>query len=162
MLLHYFSIEFFNVCIKSVKLSENVWTKCQEVPADNRQVSIAHTDGMNFKMTISDTAGEDPNDVFEFTVTGDEATLKLFQDYFDGTPVALSDFIKMFKDDHRTIRSNKIFDANQFLSSIKLLHDSCTIISSGCYPVGCKSCNAFTSDPIDISRSDSEARKKVF
>ena len=92
-------------------MSENVWTNCQEVLADNgptHQVSIAHTDGKNFEMTISGTAVDDP-DVIEFTVTGDEATLKLFQDYFDGTPVALSDFIKMFKVDHRTFRWNKIF-----------------------------------------------------
>jgi hypothetical protein len=113
--------EFFNVCIKSVKLSENAWTKCQEVPADNRQVTIAHTDGMNFKMTISDTAGGDPDVFEEFTVTDGEANSKLFQDYFTVTPVALSDFIDLFKDDHRTIRSNKIFDANSFLSSVNYM-----------------------------------------
>ena len=94
-------------------------TTCQEVlgkvpvaKRSKRTVSIAHIDGNKFKMTISDTAGEDPNDVFEFTVTGDEANSKPFLDHFRVTPVKLSGFIKMFKDDHRTIRSNKIFDAN--------------------------------------------------
>ena len=102
------------VSFKSVKLSENVLTKCEEVPAGNRQVSIAHTHGIHFQMTISDTAGGEHRVVekVDFTVTDSDANSKLFQDYFNVTAVALSDFLKMFKDDNRTIRSNKIFDAN--------------------------------------------------
>jgi hypothetical protein len=116
---------FFNVCIKSVKLSENVWTECTKIPAVERpgwQVSIAHIHGNKFKMTISDAGGKDPDNEFDFTMTGplhDKVSedVKLFQEHLNVTPVALSVFINYFTHQdgnhhHHIIRSNKIFDAN--------------------------------------------------